>query len=699
MNGGAKRAERAIGWRAPILSHFSPEIAAATRLTIVADPDQLLTEQEILGELQARGFDLVPFDDHVAFRFAYESRYRQIWDRGEMTNLVVVLRSPSGDLDALPFDLLEQARRQERCLSFSVGDLFPRLSPNVVLSLDRSCFDTLFAAQARDDSTRLGVDASKDFVLRHVFGIAPELIRTPASLLQVLLRRHYRGAPFPPELDERLLRLLESGNEWDSWPLAEIVPDRAAFLAFLQERWPYFVRHAAESGDDRVAEPEAGYGLRLAGPVDLPFGHDDVKVYIDNLFQEGQLSPVEGFSPEQMPELWMRVGVVGVDGDDRAIRFERLLGRLEDEFPADDADHREWIGFAQIWAEWSALRWELQGAGTDASHDSCEALHDRIEVHFEAWMLRNYASLHNLSHFHRPAMVHHIPRHMTHSFTATGAQGAGSGPPKKYALIVVDGLALDQWVVLRDIAMTQVEKEMQIVEDGTFAWVPTLTGVSRQAIFAGAEPLFFESSLGNTAKEPSHWTRFWEEQGAKKVEVGYVREGRGQADEDFLTEVLESASHPKMRMLGVVVGKVDEAMHGVPTGSGGLHAMVRQWAQTGAMGKLLGELLQLGYEIILTADHGNIQGRGIGVLKDGSLPEERGVRAHVFGDESLRAKVAENCPAGIAWPQIGLPESWRALLAPGRSAFVAEGKQTLGHGGISMEEVIVPFVKIAGAAK
>ena len=36
--------------------------------------------------------DLIEFDDHVAFRFAYESKYRSAWDRGEVTDLVVVLR-------------------------------------------------------------------------------------------------------------------------------------------------------------------------------------------------------------------------------------------------------------------------------------------------------------------------------------------------------------------------------------------------------------------------------------------------------------------------------------------------------------------------------------------------------------------------------------------------------------------------------
>ena len=39
MSDAAKVSHRQLGWRAPILQHFTPEIAAASRITIVADPD------------------------------------------------------------------------------------------------------------------------------------------------------------------------------------------------------------------------------------------------------------------------------------------------------------------------------------------------------------------------------------------------------------------------------------------------------------------------------------------------------------------------------------------------------------------------------------------------------------------------------------------------------------------------------------
>ncbi|RME56259.1 BREX-3 system phosphatase PglZ, partial [Candidatus Parcubacteria bacterium] len=82
-------------WRDVILQEFIPK---AHRLTLVADPDGLLLEEGVLEGIRERGFELIPFEDHVTFRYAYESKFRSRWDRGEETDLVVVLRSASHDL-------------------------------------------------------------------------------------------------------------------------------------------------------------------------------------------------------------------------------------------------------------------------------------------------------------------------------------------------------------------------------------------------------------------------------------------------------------------------------------------------------------------------------------------------------------------------------------------------------------------------
>ena len=689
-----------LGWRKPILDHFTPEIAAATRLTVVADPDYLLTEEQILDALRARGFDLVPFDDPITFRFAYESKYRQVWDRGEATNLVVVLRPPRNDVDGLPYDLLEQARAQGRCLPFTIGTLFPLLAPGVVSELERTDFDALYDAQGLLDGSVLGTDRTKDFILLHVFEVVPDLIKQPSDLLRMLLRRHYRRQKFPNTLDDRLVHLLKQSGRWDDWPIDMVVRSRAAFLEFLEERWPIFLQAEARSeSSGAISEDSPTYGLRIPGPEQLPFGHDDVKVYIDNLFQEGGIVATDRVRQQDVSDPWMLVGVIGDDGDDRVERFTRLLARLEKEIPATDAPNRAWVEYAYMWAEWLALRWDLGSSTPKTSQDAAEALHDRIEKTFGDWMLAHFGSLYNLSFVHRPVMVHHIAHHMAHHFTPTGAGAAGAGPPKRHALIVVDGLALDQWVVVRDALTEQLGGKARIEEDASFAWVPTLTSVSRQSIFAGEMPIYFEKSIGSTHKEKALWGKFWEEHGAKQREVGYVKQGSQESGDSLFQNIRAVSEHPATRMLGLVVSTVDQTMHGIVTGSSGLHSVVRNWAQNGAFARLLQTLLDDRYEIIITADHGNITGHGIGKPKVGEIADERGERAHVFPDELTRERVLGEFPDSIAWPTIGLPESYNALLAQGRGAFIRKSTTAVGHGGIAMEEVIVPFVKITGVAE
>jgi hypothetical protein len=177
-------------WRNTILKDFVPNVA---KLTLVSDPDCLLTEEKLAMQLRDRGFDLIEFNDPIEFRYAYESKYRSIWDRGEHTDLVVILRLQDAELAALPYDLLQAGRK----LSFSLGDLFPNMSYPVVEQIDRSLLDSLFDAQKKTSPDRMGDNATKDFILRHVFGVAAELISSEVELLRFLLRLHYGSLAIP----------------------------------------------------------------------------------------------------------------------------------------------------------------------------------------------------------------------------------------------------------------------------------------------------------------------------------------------------------------------------------------------------------------------------------------------------------------------------------------------------------------------
>ena len=134
------------------------------------------------------------------------------------------------------------------------GGVFPSLAPHVLSELDRGDLDAVSAAQQLFKPKPLGENATRDFLLRHVFRLDPAQIQDDAELLRALLRRHYSGKVIPKSLDDRLIHLLRSTDRWREWPLDQIVPSRANFLEFLQERWPIFVRRRLASQGSELAE-------------------------------------------------------------------------------------------------------------------------------------------------------------------------------------------------------------------------------------------------------------------------------------------------------------------------------------------------------------------------------------------------------------------------------------------------------------
>lgn len=654
-------------WRDRILSEFTPRVA---RLTLVADPDGLLLEEGVLEGIRERGFELIPFEDHVAFRYAYESKFRSRWDRGEETDLAVVLRSPSSGLDALPYDLLQAGRR----LSFNLGDLFPKLSYPVVAALDRADLDALFDAQTKHAQKPLGDNDTKGFVLRHVFGIALELIKQPSDLLLVLLRRHYRGQRIPAILDEHFIQVFRQKGLFEDWPLETIVPDREAFFAFLQERWPVFL--------DSLAKPEdaSRYGFEFPGPTLLPFDHHDVRIYIDNLFLEGLLQPVPHEQSQALAKTWVAHGIRVSPVENRRRRMEGLLDSIEKTIPTVEARHGEWLHFAYRWAELVALEREPDTTLPEEYRERLEALRSRIDSALTGWVGKRYASLINLPPA-PPVMLHHIPRFL--------ARSLGDDRRTKVAFLLVDGLALDQWIALREV-LGELDSKLRFRENAVFAWIPTITSVSRQAAFAGKPPIYFPASIHTTDKEPGLWTQFWVDQGLTQHEVAYAK-GLGDGDLDQVSELL---SRPRLRVVGLVIDKVDRIMHGMELGSAGMHNQVRQWARQGFMRDLLGLLHDRGFRVYLASDHGNIEARGVGRPAEGAVADLRGERVRVYSDPRLRAQIKERFPESLEWPSVGLPEDYLALIAPNRAAFVRAGETLVGHGGISVEELLVPLVQI-----
>lgn len=161
-----------------------------------------------------------------------------------------------------------------------------------------------------------------------------------------------------------------------------------------------------------------------------------------------------------------------------------------------------------------------------------------------------------------------------------------------------------------------------------------------------------------------------------------------------LDETAELIAKPGIKVIGLVVNTVDDIMHGMELGQAGMHNQVRLWAEQGFIMRLLDLLLNSGFRITITSDHGNLEAEGIGRPTDGVIAEARGERMRIYTDRGLRTALKVQYPNVIDWAGVGLPDGVYPVLAPGRSAFTPRGGRIVGHGGISIEELIVPLVQV-----
>lgn len=666
-------------WRDTIIKEFNLQI---NRLMLVADPDELIFEEDVYNSICAKGFEVIRFQDHVAFRYDYESRVRVRWEKGEDKGLAVIFHGDQSELDTLPYDVLHAGRQ----IAFSLADLFPYLSYPVVSQLGTEKLDLLFKAQQSYVSENFGQNPTRDFILRHIFEIVPELIKEPVDLLRMLIKLHYKNLFIPKEFINRLIALLRTNEALAEWPLELLITTRETFFTFLQERWPLFLQKIypeVETVLKDVATVLPENALVVKGPAQLPFDDYEIKVYLDNLFAEGLLEAVEFGLDSYSINSWVSIGIQNDPEKNKLERISRLFQSLEENVATENPTYGEWQHFAHGWAELKVLFYSLSKEHQEEQYHAYAALMKTVDATFSQWLQKRMGGLISLSPA-KPVMVHHLPRYL--------AREAGSDLSKKIVLVVVDGLALDQWLVLREV-VAENRSHWSFHEASLFAWVPSITSVSRQSIFSGKMPMHFSASITRTSKEEDLWKQFWSNHNFRDEEVVYAK----QLGEESLDSLKERLSHPQVRIAGLVIDMVDRIMHGMELGTAGMHSQIRQWAKQSYFCELLELLLTMDFSVFVTSDHGNVEALGWGQPREGVIASIRGERVRVSSDRGLRSRVKQNFPDAVEWEPVGLPEDWLPLLASGRNSFSQKGKRVVSHGGISIEEIIVPLVEIKKA--
>ena len=669
-------------WHQRILQPFTADLSC---LWVACDPDGVLLDEKLLSELRARGFEVMGYDDPFAFRAEFGERYRAAWDANEpapSSALIVHLRHDNAD--ELPWDILHNARPAVR---LSLAELFPKLAYGAVRQVEPELLAALFDAHQTELQSARGENESKDFILEYVYQLTPRSIRTPVDFWREVLRLHFANRALPEPFAEHVAGILRGKGLFAGQPVADWLSSRSALLRVVQDAWYRYLENLKLKGR-RVAEPEPpslGAG-KVSAEIEIPFDHTDVRAIIDSMFLDGSLHPlaVSGV-PASVPG-WIRAGIVEDVWSQFALA-EKSIETLAAAVPDADASHKAWGDFAKRYGEMLSRVHDLPGkdGGERLTNirERIKAIQTLSDERLQAWVAaRHYADLILQPATKGPVMVHHVPRFLRQRRNAGEA---------KVALLVFDGLAFDQWVRIREHLIAR-QQPLAFDENTAFAWLPTVTSVSRQALFSGLRPREFEDSIDHTSKEETLWKAFWQnEGGVVPADVMYRRALRQVEQLDALqTEITDR----KPKVLGLVIDEVDERLH-KERSKDDVALWIGRWLDTGFVERLFAFLLGEGFSIYVTADHGNVDAVGIGRPNQGVIAETRGERVRVYRSESLRADSAAAYPDTVSLEIAGLPANFMPLFAGGRSAFVADGDQVVVHGGVSVEELIVPFVKVS----
>lgn len=241
----------------------------------------------------------------------------------------------------------------------------------------------------------------------------------------------------------------------------------------------------------------------------------------------------------------------------------------------------------------------------------------------------------------------------------------------KVALVVVDGMAYWQYLVLKEHL-----KGFDVEDNVIFSWMPSITMLSRQALFRGDVPM--QDYKQNPSNECKLWMQFWQAAGIASADIQYIYDG----------DDLDSFSTTKR--LALVTNELDDKMH-ASTDNSDLLALTENWARRFA--PKIKYLKDCGFTVYLTTDHGNVLAEGWRILnsqektflyKDGS----RGTRHLIYDSlDEMRTFVKSN-------DEVGLLQYQNWVVMSGDKCFKKAGQEMITHGGSHFMEVLIPFVKI-----
>lgn len=392
-------------------------------------------------------------------------------------------------------------------------------------------------------------------------------------------------------------------------------------------------------------------------------------------------------------------------------RGQLEAARTSNDYRTQFAAIEEQIAAAQTMADWQAVygmlvRWQLDMDRTASDMLTLfEGQRAEAERSFVRFVRRNYESWLR-GEADAPLMSPGVLRRTVFPHLDAG---------RKVLFMMVDNLRLDQWRAVQPM----VAEQFNITESMYCSILPTATQYARNAVFAGLMPLEIskrfpqfwsmddsEESLNAHEEEllGAHLART-----GRRLPFSYTKINDSEGITKFLRRLPELASND----LNVVVLNFVDMLSHAPTESRTMRELARtdaafisltaSWWRHSRVMEILEQAARMGFEIVLTTDHGAVR-----VASPVKMVGERTVNTN------LRYKVGRQLgynprqvfemkePRAYGLPSPNISSTYICALGdeffayPNNYNYYAQHfAGTLQHGGISMEEMLVPLVGLS----
>ena len=352
------------------------------------------------------------------------------------------------------------------------------------------------------------------------------------------------------------------------------------------------------------------------------------------------------------------------------------------------------------------VRWELELSSADS--DMTEMLQMQKEEannSFAKFVRKNYLSWVAPGTTQRPLMSPDIFKKCVFPAVNNG---------EKVFLIVIDNFRYDQWRTLAQ----DIGEMFDVNEDMYMSILPTATQYARNAIFSGLMPEQIERMF------PDLWVDEDEDEGKNINEEPLVRtqiERYRRHDSFSYHKINDSAAAERLvERLGeltkndinvVVLNFIDMLSHArteskmvreLANNESAYRSITLSWFRHSVVGELIKALAQIDCTVILTTDHGSIRAsKPIKIIGDRNTNTNlRYKLGKNLNCQSKEVFVVKN-PHEAQLPAPNLSTSY--VFATGNSFlaypnnynyYVSYYKDTFQHGGISMEEMLIPLVTL-----